>query len=529
MALVMSMGITAAFAVDISVERDGTYAGGTDTDGGRTYTWYKVFSASYTANSSTGGQYDKTTGAPGDVTGTADAVAYQATAAVAAKLGNWVAAAAEDNPTTTDVDESKAHWVRASGNNWFDLTPIAGSTNYSVKWVNSSITSETAQAAAAWLKANEVYETGKTGSLTWNESAKKWEATGLDAGYYLLESNTGDNLVAATSDIAIKEKNAYPPLDKTQADEDNATQTDDPKNVAVGDVLTYEVKVTIPATAKAGDRILVWDKKTDGLTYNNNVAVKEGGNTGNATVGDPAAADVDASWTWSKLITVTEGSEGKDVVFTFTMTVNEDALVTVDKKNTSGLKYGNDKGFTYDSVPDEVEYKTYFAGIKKIDGTTKEALKGVQFTLKEAGTDFKVSKNSDGVYVPDANGSATVETDNDGLIIIRGLDQDKAYTLTETKTLDGYNMLDKDVTLALQLDTITKTDSEGTTTTTSSFDTAKAKTDAESVWGEVENNKGTLLPSTGGIGTTIFYVVGSILVVAAGVLLITKKRMSREG
>ena len=46
---------------------------------------------------------------------------------------------------------------------------------------------------------------------------------------------------------------------------------------------------------------------------------------------------------------------------------------------------------------------------------------------------------------------------------------------------------------------------------------------------EIENNSGTVLPSTGGIGTTIFYVVGSILVVAAGVLLITKKRMSREG
>ena len=524
----MSMGISSAFAVDITVERDSTYAGGTDTDGGRTYTWYKVFSASYTANSSTGGQYG-TDGAPGDVTGTADAVAYQATAEVAAKLGTWVPAVAADPEADPPVAGSAAHWEKASGNLWFDLTPIAGSTNYSVKWVNSSTNSETAQAAAAWLKANAVYETGKTGSLTWNESTKKWEATGLEAGYYLLESNTGDNLVAATSDIAIKEKNAYPPQDKTQADEDDATQTDDPKNVAVGDVLTYEVKVTIPATAKAGDRILVWDKKTDGLTYNNDVAVKEGGNTGNATVGEAAAADVDSSWTWSKLITVTEGSEGKDVIFTFTMTVNENALVTVDKKNTSGLKYGNDKGFTYDSVPDEVEYKTYFAGIKKIDGTSNGPLKGVEFTLKEAGVEFKVSKNSDGVYVPNASGSATVVTDDDGLIIIRGLDQDKAYTLTETKTLDGYNMLDKDVTLSLQLDTITKTDSEGTTTTTSSFDTAKAKTGAESVWGEVENNKGALLPSTGGIGTTIFYVVGSILVVAAGVLLITKKRMSREG
>ena len=78
-----------------------------------------------------------------------------------------------------------------------------------------------------------------------------------------------------------------------------------------------------------------------------------------------------------------------------------------------------------------------------------------------------------------------------------------SYTLVETKAPDGFNKLDS-----------------ATTVTIGATNTFVAK---------VNNNSGTVLPSTGGIGTTIFYVVGSILVVAAGVLLITKKRMSREG
>ena len=264
------------------------------------------------------------------------------------------------------------------------------------------------------------------------------------------------------------------------------------------------------------------------MTYNNDVAVTP---SGAAT-----AADAGEGYAWRQTITITADNlatlKGADVVFTFTMTVNDDALVDTGKTNESGLKYGTEDGFTYESIPDHVEYKTYFAGIHKIDGTTKEDLEGVKFTLKEAGVDFPVklvtdAENGD-YYIYDASGSSEVVTDAKGMIRIRGLDEDKTYTLTETETLDGYNMLTEDVTLTLHEDTATSTttdvDGTETTTVTEAYDSA-----TDSDWREVENNTGTVLPSTGGIGTTIFYVVGSILVVAAGVLLITKKRMSREG
>jgi fimbrial isopeptide formation D2 family protein/LPXTG-motif cell wall-anchored protein len=543
----------AASTVKIEIEQDSTYAGdANDADGGRVVNYYKVFSANYGADftgNNAGGGYDDD-GTPGAVTGDEDhPVAYTASSSVAEKLGSW------DAETKT--------WTKATGNLWFKLTPIAGSTNYSVEWDNSGEDADTVQAAAKWLKDNQVYDS--TGTLTYDTATKKWSKDGLDKGYYIIESIAGDNLIAATTDITIKEKNDYPPLDKTQADEDASAQGDANVDVAVGDEITYQVKVTIPKTAKVGDKILVWDKAYQGLEYvANSLTVKS--NEGNATVGtsdysgDGAATGV----TWQRLITVTSGSQGKDVIFEFKMKVTSDALTSTDKKNESGLKYGRGEGtnpFPYESTPDEVEYKTYFAGIEKVDGQNASIkLEGVKFTLKEGDTEFKVSKVSGkDYYIPDANGSSEVVTAADGTIKIRGLDEDKTYTLTETENPnEGYNMLAEPVTLTLSEDTASKTtytpateydasatyytkdgdnyvtatvaDAEafaaGTyytaeTTGTSSYDGTTADT-----WQDVINNKGTILPSTGGIGTTLFYVIGAILVIGAGVLLVTRRRMN---
>ena len=551
-ALVMCMAMAIpAMAASITINRDDSYDG---TGNGNTYKYYKVFSASYESNSSTGG--GSTAGVPGDVTASAENASYTATADVAAKLGRWVAATG----TPGQDGYVAAHWEKASGNEWFVLTPISGSDpqTYNVAWdEEADDDADAVQAAAAWLIENEAYESGPT-ALSFANG--KWTAGTIDPGYYLVEGATGKNLVAATSDITINEKNTYPGDDKQQKDADDGEDfTDDDVNVAVGDVINYTVTVTIPATAKVGDKILVWDKASQGLSYVAN-SVTVSSNAGNATVGDPAAADVDSSWDWSKLITVTEGSVGKTVVFSFNMTVTSDAITDTEKKNESGLKYGHDDGtgnipWTYESTPDEVEYKTYFAGIHKIDGTTEEDLEGVKFNLFEDGEAFNVTL-SDGVYIPGGTSNEVV-TDGDGLIRIRGLDSnEKTYTLTETETLDGYNMLDEDVTLTLHLDSVTTVtytpadtydgtasyyEKDGNeyvpaTVEEADFEAGKyyTKTEAtstfgsadEDTWDEVENNKGSVLPSTGGIGTTIFYVIGAILVLGAGILLVTRRRMN---
>ena len=548
--MMMALSVTAS-AASITITRDSSYSG---TGDGNTYNYYKVFSADYASNTSTGGGSNN--GAPGAVTGDASAVAYTATAGVASKLGTWVAATG----TPGEAGYVAAHWEKATGNEWFELTPIAGSTNYAVSWVGDK-TADRVQEAAAWLISKGAYEAGPT-ALTYTDGTG-WTSGPIDPGYYLVEGATGKNLVAATTDVSIAEKNVYPPLDKTQVDEDDAVPSDVVRDVAIGDVLTYQVKVTIPATAAVGDKILVYDNKSIGLTYNNDVAVSS--NAGSATVtpdgtANYSGANAVSGAVWQKLITVTDGSQGKDVIFTYTMTVNESALIDSEKENEAGLKFGPGDGTTpwpYESTPDEVSFKTYFAGIHKTDGDTHADLANVHFTLTENGAAFNVTKVGD-YYIPGGSSNEVI-TDSQGLIMIRGLDEDKTYVLTETLNENpGYNMLASPVTLTLYEDTsatytqATTYDStvqyynaDGTPATvadaaafaagtfytkgseTESFSTAAAsKTDSK--WGVVENNKGTLLPSTGGIGTTIFYVVGGLLVAAAVVVLITKRRMAGE-
>lgn len=484
MAMVLSMG-TMAFAandeepaaetetVTITVNRDSSYAGDT-SEAGRAFTWYKIFTAvpadDFTSSNASG----HTDGVAAVNAGGGEGVAYYATDAVATALGS-------------------------TGNVWFDVQAISGSNLSVITWKEGVATdAATLQTAAKWLIANNAYEA--TGDMTFANG--KWTAE-VEKGYYVISSDTGDNVIAATTDITVNEKNDYPPIEKEEEDEDNIqivdTETGEALNVAIGDVINYSVTVTIPDAAKVGETIEVWDKPSSGLTYDNNVAAAPADDVTDGTVGTGEA--------WHKVITVTANNKGTDVVFTYSMTINDDALVDTDRMNEAGLKYGDE----YESLPHSVEYTTYFTGIQKTNGT--DPLEGVKFTLKEGTEEFKVSYDAtEGYYIPDAeNGSSEVVTNESGLILIRGLDDDKNYTLTETETLPGYNMLEDDVELTLEEDK----------------DNAFASYTADD-WSEVVNQSGSQLPSTGGIGTTIFYVVGAILVIGAGVVMITRRRMDAQ-
>ena len=131
----------------------------------------------------------------------------------------------------------------------------------------------------------------------------------------------------------------------------------------------------------------------------------------------------------------------------------------------------------------------------------------------------------------------TMATNADGILVIKGVAAGK-YNVTETKAPEGYNQLTepkevKAVELAADVKTTTTViykDGDGNVVDEENKVTEETITiptnniAASAV--VVVNNTGTTLPSTGGIGTTIFYVVGGVLVLGAGVLLITKKRMS---
>lgn len=275
----------------------------------------------------------------------------------------------------------------------------------------------------------------------------------------------------------------------------------------------------------------------------------------------------------------------------YNATVNENAVIGTDPNtNTAKLIYSNnpsqsdrgDKdgvpGEPGDSVPtgETPEYitKTYVTQIKlmKVD-QDGNALNGAEFTLTGSNltqVKFTTSTNfteaEDGTYYKLKNGAytETAPTDetaeyyestttkytkttstnlveatgeqasknvssyvgDDGILYFTGLDKG-TYTLTETKTPSGFNTI-QPISFEIKGDITGATSTVGGSITWSSENenlTWNATTNTFEI--SITNIAGKLLPSTGGIGTTIFYVAGSILVLGAAVLLITKKRMRR--
>jgi fimbrial isopeptide formation D2 family protein/LPXTG-motif cell wall-anchored protein len=505
MITVMGLSSIVAFAANgsgsgatITVIRHDSYSGtsGSEEANNRKFTWYHVFTATYTSNTSTGGGVSGS-GAPGAVKGSGSAVSYTASAAVAAKLGTW------NSGTGTWTHINDAEYGK-----WFVLTPTADPNVFSVTWnTDSSIatTAEEVQKAAKWLLDNQVYD--GTGSLTFNSDGT-WSAT-VEKGYYILQSDSGVNLIAATTDINITEKNTYPTIEKTQRDSSGAGYTTDGVHVAINDEIEYVVTVNVPYDA---DKLIqVYDAPSKGLQYlPNTMKVYADG-----TLIDTIVPESDTSSGGWKASFQAITYKGQKIEFKFKMKVTASAFTDVDRLNGARLEYGS--GTTYKPNTPPVLYDIYYGGIYKYDGETDKPLSGTEFTITVEGEEYKVSP-SGSFYIPDPSGSAVVLTNASGTIIIRGIDADKEYVFTETNPLPGYNPLSGSVTISSG--TYMYLDESG------SFKNSLIS--VEEFYYPVENNKGSLLPSTGGIGTTIFYVVGAVLVIGTGVILITRRRMGVE-
>ena len=406
--------------------------------------------------------------------------------------------------------------------------------------------------AIAWLTANYATIGEKVTDVTPTEEGDQ-KVTGLPFGYYYITTTTGTAISVDTTnkDATVADKNPGTSIDKTITGvADGSVTADKEKALAqVGTTVNYEVRIPIANNAKT---YKFTDVMTDGLTYKAGsmkvyVVAKDAAVAEDAT---GLEAGTDAA---TKYGTLTEAAgatgtdpdvtiefndamlaanNGKDIVLHYQATVNGDAVIAGEgNPNTATIHWGHET----DTLKDEDDAKVYSAQVtvKKVDGDGK-ALEGAGFKLKNsAGKWYKntagivswVDSEADGTeilpvnttnpaYDAEAAEAATEESpyttpQTIAVASFTGL-ADGTYTLVETKVPDGYNKAaDKEVTIK-----------PATTNNLTTELTVEA---------EVENNQGTVLPSTGGIGTTIFYVVGSIMVVAAGVLLITKKRMSREG
>lgn len=356
----------------------------------------------------------------------------------------------------------------------------------------------------------------------------------LSLGYYLLDTSLGTLCSLDTTNPAaiLREKNDSPTIEKKVKENDN---WDTDSNAKIGDKVEYQV--TIHAK-KGAENYVLTDTMDNGLTFNNDIVVKAGTNdlvlnkdyTVKTKTSDSIENTFELTFTKTYLDSLTENTT--DIVVTYSATINENAVVAdTANKNTAKLKYGNHS----ETVPSQTNTYTYKFDLVKIDGTTKKLLSNVEFKLYEAATgsvdgEYKVSGKPI-KFVKTGNTyrvakDATVEgvtdtivTTDSGKVTIEGLDK-KIYYLSETKPLDGYNKPNGAFSVDLTSGNLVTTETIGKDTVVNATNAEKAKV--------IENNTGAVLPSTGGMGTTVFYVVGGGLMAVAVVLLVTKKRMENK-
>lgn len=338
---------------------------------------------------------------------------------------------------------------------------------------------------------------------------------GLSDGYYFITTTTG-TLVTVTSvgpNVDVEDKNPATNIDKKIISaETGSVESDGEKALSqIGASVTFESRVPI----KNGALNYVFrDNMSDGLTCNEDVTVY----LVDAGVAVADSAEPVASATCGAATYPTEGdydivlafenewlkaNKDKDIVVRYSATVNADAVIAGDGNlNTARIEWGNTEDPLYDE--DDAVVYTAQISVEKYEGAKEEgkALEGAGFKLKNA--DGKYYKLADGTvtWVDEAEGTEYL-SDADGKVApFIGL-KDGVYTLVESTVPDGFNKAsDHTVTIAAQ------------DYSASNLDQVAA----------VENRQGAELPSTGGIGTTIFYVIGGLLVLAAAIVLVARRK-----
>lgn len=382
-------------------------------------------------------------------------------------------------------------------------------------------------------------------------------------GYYLIKNTSvgegevfTDYILRVVGDVKINPKSGKPTLDK-QIKHNETGKWGVVGDNQIGDTVEFRTLTTVPIVSGYTQyTYVIHDEMSAGLTSNvrsnEDVTIK----VNDETVLDKNYYTVTVDPKNTNKFTVTvdvlnaikDGKmvEGNTLYTYYTGILNENAKVYNDGKqeNKAYLEYSNNPhdNKTTNSTPVKVVYDwTFKMGVKKVDGADGTPLTDAKFVLSKNGNCslgtigddgtpsntkdlIDLIENSDGSYTvaPAGYTGPVVKVITAGDITINGLDDATVYYLYETKAPAGYNRL----TAAVRFE-ITATYSDAGDNCTSV--TATVNNDVQSsVSVNVKNNKGSTLPSTGGIGTTLFYVIGGGLMAVAAVLLVTKKRMNSK-
>ena len=388
--------------------------------------------------------------------------------------------------------------------------------------------------AAAFAKLAQAYAAEHTienqGSVT--ATGTKVEFKNLELGYYLVDSTLGTLCSLDTTNPAadIREKNAEPTNVK-EVQEDGNSAWGNKNDADIGQTVNFQSTITAQAGA---ENYVFHDKMSAGLTFGSVTGVTLNGKTvdaANYTVKTSGFA-TDHDCTFEVIFTQTfcDTLKANDrIVISYTATVNENAVIGGNGNlNESKIEYG-ENGKTTTTPPSTTTTYTWKIDVFKYT-VVKATEEGKEDTEKGlANAQFVLYKMVNGVKnyaIVDANNKITgwttnaynsaeamkasvIITPDDGTFTITGLDSD-TYYLEEIVAPAGYNVLSGPVTVVIN-------DKGEVTYNGTSTGTVK-----------VLNQSGTELPSTGGMGTTIFYVLGGVLMAGAFVLLVVRKRMRTE-
>ena len=382
--------------------------------------------------------------------------------------------------------------------------------------------------AAAFAKLAQVEAAKMTADATATAPAAAEGATystvtfsNLKLGYYLVDTTLGTlcSLDTTNPNVVMDEKNEVPTNVKT-VEEDSTGNYGEKNDADIGQTVNFKSTITAQAGA---ENYVFHDTMSAGLTYTGVTGITLKGTTVDASNYTVVTEGLTDGCTFEVRFTQAfcDTLKAKDqIVISYTATLNENAVVAgAGNPNTSKVSYGDSSNTKY--TPDS-QTKTYTWDVDvfkyTMNGEIEKALADATFTLSKYSDGSNpialVSKGNNVYRVAKTGETGTVTeitTDATGKFTIKGLDAD-TYYLTETKAPAGYNKLPSAVTIVIGENGVVN----GTTGAPQGVDEVK-----------VLNNTGVELPSTGGTGTTVFYVIGAALALGAVVLLVTRRRMHK--
>lgn len=405
--------------------------------------------------------------------------------------------------------------------------------------VNEADAANLAKAAIAYAKDANNGVAAVTVTPTKQDNGNKTETltySDLELGYYLVDSSVGAlcSLNTTNPSAEIKEKNGQPTVEKKVSSTDGNGYGDS-NDVNIGDKVYFQTIIT--AQAGAQDYVL-HDTMDEGFTFTNNIQVKLNDSkvenqdysiylkgTENNKTTDGCTFEIRFTKDFCDNL-----KENDKIYVTYTAMLNSKAFIGINNNDASGntnatkITYGaNNK----ESVESKTQTYTYQIPVFKYTGIGKTPLAGATFSL------FTTETEGDAIKLVQKTGTqeyrlaiqgetgekevTEITTTDTGRFSIQGLKPGN-YWLEETAAPKGYNKLKKRIKIAVGAHGAITIDGNYNADGTVSGGNLEAEVG-------VENKTGTVLPSTGGAGTTMIYLIGGALVLGSGVVLVTKRRV----